>query len=181
MIRRAVLAGGAALLAAGAAAPAPPHGRPDLVTAVNVLVAGGGPAAFKTLTLLSALTAGEAGEALTALVRTFGVAAVKTSVEILDFVVADAQRRLAERHITLPPLPDPDALDRKGLRTALVAAARTQAGSADIGTLLERLVSQPVRVAVERDITLRFGAPAAVVFTGAANAQLTRLAHPDDA
>jgi hypothetical protein len=148
--------------AAGGASLSGAITAPGLATTRALIVAGGGPADFKTLTLVAALAGSEANADIARLVARFGAPAVKDFIVTFDFVVADAQRLMKQRGIALPANPEPDPAAGKALSAALYrAGTNVSRGDFRVERMLDRLVSQPVRSQVMTDLDAHHGARAA--------------------
>jgi hypothetical protein len=131
---------------------------PGWATTRALIVAGGGPAEFMTLKLVGALAGSEANADIARLVARFGAPAVKDFIVTFDFVVADAQRLMKQRGIELPANPQPDSAAGKALTAALYrAGTNASGGDFRVERMLDRLVSQPVRLQVMADVDAKYG------------------------
>jgi hypothetical protein len=163
MVRR--FAALAAALGIAAACAAPVFGRvsaPKLPMTSALVIAGGGPADFKTTTLIGVLAGGNVNAEVADLTKQFGAPAVKGFITTFDFVIADALRLVKAHGMALPVEPDPDPTDGKALWAALYAAGvDPSTGSYTVEDMLDKLVSHPLRVEIMQDIDAKFGAAAA--------------------
>jgi hypothetical protein len=148
------------------AAPLRPPASPRDVRAANapqlallraLLTAGGGAANFRTTNLVATLAGADADGEFAALIKRFGAQAVKRSILVFDFSLADALRRLREHTIALPAVGQPDPGDHGALAAALYHAGVDARGSFTAGTLLDDLVSRPVGARVVTDVNAKFG------------------------
>jgi hypothetical protein len=162
--------------------------RPDLDTAVRVEIAGGGPADFETIALLETLAGANAGADLAEVTRRLGAPAVKQSIRILDFVVADVRRTLAARGVKMAAAPRAEEIDGAALARTLYASGQRRprpisrqraGGEFDPDTLLDRIVSAPVRFIVMRDVDRKFGIAAAALYRRAVTLEVRALADGD--
>src|SRR5664279_5634012 len=134
---------------------------PQLPTTLSLVVAGGGPADFKTTTLVGVLAGPNANAEVASLTKQFGAPTVKQFITTFDFVIADALRLLKENNITLPAAPTPDPKDGKALSAALYTAGVDGTnGTYNVEYMLDNLVSHPLHVQIMKDIDAKYGVAA---------------------
>ena len=131
-------------------------GPPTLPLTLSMIVAGGGPAHFKSTTLVGTL-AGPATKAEVAkLTKQFGAQRVQSFLTVFDFVVSDSLRLVTEKKIALPKAPSPNPKDGKALSAALYTAG-VEDGRYNVEIMLDHLVSHPIHVQVMDDIDAKYG------------------------
>jgi len=134
---------------------------PKLPTTLSLVVAGGGPADFKTTTLVGVLAGPNADAEVASLTKQFGAPTVKQFITTFDFVIADALRLVKEKGVALPASPDPDPKDGKALSAALyTAGVDTSTSSYNVEYMLDNLVSHPIHVQIMKDIDAKYGVAA---------------------
>jgi hypothetical protein len=134
-------------------------GPPNLPLTLSMIVAGGGPANFKSTTLVGTL-AGPATKAEVAkLTKQFGAAKLQSFLTVFDFVVSDSLKIVTAKHVALPKTPNPDPKNGKALSAALYSAG-VEDGRYNVEIMLDHLVSHPIHVQVMDDIDAKYGAPA---------------------
>jgi hypothetical protein len=127
-----------------------------------VIAAGGGPDAFKTTTLLSALAGASANVEVAKLVKLYGAADIKQFMTVSDFVVADGMRVGRTHGIALPPRSDTDSVDGHVIVAQLHAAGSGAPGKPlVVEHMLDELVSRPLRMHIMRDVVAKYGRAAA--------------------
>lgn len=131
-------------------------GAPALPVTLSMVIAGGGPSDFSTLTLVKALAGDETGPEVASLKKKFGAEKVTNFVKVFDYVVADTLRIVKEKNITLPSAPNPDPKDGKALAKALWDAGATPKGF-QVEVMLDRAVSHGIHDQVMNDIDKKFG------------------------
>jgi hypothetical protein len=171
----AALAGAAMLLFAGAAAiaadtwlpnvsdtpsrfsgPGVYTGPPALPVTLSMVIAGGGPSNFQTVTLVKVLAGSKTNAELGALNKKFGTTAVGNFVKIFPFVVSDSLKIAKQKGVALPSSPDPSPKNGEALAGALWAAGQTGQGF-NVEVMLDRAVSHPIHVQVMLDIDAKYG------------------------
>ena len=149
---------------AAAAGVAGPRAQ-GLAAQASLVTAGGGATRFKTLVFLTAVDGPAVNADVATLTKQLGAPAVKQFVVSFDFAIADALRLLALRRVSLPaPAPAPDPARVREFAAALYAAGSN--GWQNIfraGSMFDTLVSRPLRVQIERDTAVKFGARANAV------------------
>jgi hypothetical protein len=131
-------------------------GAPDLPLTLSVVVAGGGPAKFKTTTLLGVLAGPKTSAEVAKLSKQFGAKNVQSFVTVFDFVIADSLKIVTAKHVALPKQPKPDPKNGKALAAALYTAG-VQDGRYNVEIMLDKLVSHPIHVQVMDDIDAKYG------------------------
>lgn len=126
-------------------------GAPALPTTLSMIVAGGGPANFKTVTLVGVLAGAKTDAEVASLKKKFGDAQVGTFLKTFEFVVSDSLKIVKEKNVALPSKPDPDPKDGKALAAALWGAGQTGEGF-NVEVMLDRAVSHPIHDQVMTDI-----------------------------
>jgi hypothetical protein len=121
-----------------------------------MVIAGGGPSNFKTVTLLQTLTGPKFNAEVTKLTNQYGKAKVTNFINVFDYVVSDTLSIVKAKHIALPSTPNPNPKDGKALAAALWGAGQTGKGF-NVEVMLDRAVSHPIHVQVMNDIDKKFG------------------------
>lgn len=132
-------------------------GSPDLPLTLSMVMAGGGPAHFKTTTLVGVLAGPNAGAEVAKLTKQYGAAGVKQYLAVFDFVVTDSLKLATAAGVKLPAQPKPDPADGKALATALYKAGIDPKIGYNVEYMLDHLVSHPIHVRVMKDIDAKFG------------------------
>ena len=131
-------------------------GPPDLPLTLSMIEAGGGPAHFKSTTLVGVL-AGPATKAEVAkLTKQFGAKNLQSFLTVFDFVVSDSLRLVNEKHVALPKRPKPAPSDGKALSAALYGDG-IENGRYNVEIMLDHLVSHPIHDQVMDDINAKYG------------------------
>jgi hypothetical protein len=131
-------------------------GAPDLPLTLSMIVAGGGPAHFRSTALVGTL-AGQLTKAEVAkLTKQFGAKKLQSFLTVFDFVVADSLTIVTAKKIPLPKAPQPDPKDGKALSAALYTAG-VQDGRFNVEVMLDKLVSHPIHLQVMDDIDAKYG------------------------
>ncbi|HEY0395239.1 MAG TPA: hypothetical protein VGD01_12155 [Candidatus Elarobacter sp.] len=131
-------------------------GAPDLPLTLSMIVAGGGPAHFKTTTLLGVLAGPKTSAEVAKLTKQFGAKNVTSFVTVFDFVVADSLKIVTAKKVALPKQPQPSPKDGKALAAALYTAGVAD-GRYNVEIMLDKLVSHPIHVQVMDDIDAKYG------------------------
>ncbi len=131
-------------------------GAPALPVTLSMVIAGGGPSNFSTLTLVKALAGDKTGPEVASLKKKFGDEKVTNFVKVFDFVVADTLKIVTAKNIALPKTPNPDPKDGKALAQALWNAGATPNGF-QVEVMLDRAVSHGIHDQVMTDIDKKFG------------------------
>lgn len=131
-------------------------GPPTLPLTLSMIVAGGGPADFKSTKLVGTL-AGPATKAEVAkLTKQFGAQKLQSFLTVFDFVVSDSLRLVTAKKIALPKTPQPNPKDGKALSAALYTAG-LEDGRYNVEIMLDHLVSHPIHLHVMDDIDAKYG------------------------
>jgi hypothetical protein len=131
-------------------------GAPALPVTLSMIVAGGGPADFSTVTLLKTLTGPQFSAEVSKLDGQYGKDQVAQFLTTFDFVVSDALRIVNQKNIALPSVPNPDPKDGAALAKALWGAGQTGEGF-NVEVMLDRAVSHPIHIQVMKDIDAKYG------------------------
>ena len=131
-------------------------GPPQLPLTLSMVVAGGGPSNFQTLTLVQVLAGDKTTAEVAALKQRFGTAKVTNFVNVFKFVVDDSLRIVKEKNVALPSAPSPDPKNGEALAGALWAAGQTGT-TFNVEVMLDRLVSHPIHDQVMDDIDKKYG------------------------
>ncbi|MEA2721044.1 MAG: hypothetical protein QOJ39_2908 [Candidatus Eremiobacteraeota bacterium] len=131
-------------------------GAPDLPLTVSMIVAGGGPAHFKSTTLVGTLAGAKTKAEVAKLTKQFGAKKLTSFLTVFDFVVADSLEIVTEKNVPLPKQPKPNPTDGKALAAALYTAG-VDDGRYNVEIMLDKLVSHPIHVQVMDDIDKKYG------------------------
>ena len=131
-------------------------GKPALPVTLSMVIAGGGPKDFATLTLVKVLAGDKTDAEVAALKQKFGDKAVTNFVTIFPFVVGDSLAIAKAKGVVLPSTPNPDPKNGGALAGALWAAGQTGHGF-NVEVMLDRAVSHPIHVQVMKDIDAKYG------------------------
>lgn len=131
-------------------------GKPALPVTLSMIVAGGGPQNFSTVTLLKGLTGEKFDAEAGKLTTQYGKDKVGNFLQVFNFVVSDSLRIVNEKHIALPQTPNPDPKNGPALAQALWAAGQTGNGF-NVEVMLDRAVSHPIHDQVMTDIDKKYG------------------------
>lgn len=131
-------------------------GAPALPVTLSMVIAGGGPGKFDSVTLVKALAGDKTQAEVASLKQKFGDEKVGNFLKVFNYVVSDTLRIVKEKNITLPSTPSPDPKNGPALAGALWAAG--QAGSGfNVEVMLDRAVSHGIHDQVMTDIDKKFG------------------------
>ncbi len=131
-------------------------GAPALPVTLSMIIAGGGPADFQTVTLVKALAGDKADAEVKSLTDKFGADKVTNFVTIFPFVVSDSLKIAKEKGVALPSTPNPNPKDGEALAGALWAAGQTGQGFS-VEVMLDRAVSHGIHEQVMTDIDAKYG------------------------
>lgn len=131
-------------------------GQPALPVTLSMVIAGGGPSDFQTLTLVKALAGDKTDAEVASLKKKFGDQKVTNFVVLFPFVVSDSLKIAKEKGVALPAKPNPDPKDGEALAGALWAAGQTGHGF-NVEVMLDRAVSHPIHDQVMKDIDAKYG------------------------
>jgi hypothetical protein len=132
-------------------------GAPDLPLTLSMVMAGGGPSNFKTVTLVGVLAGKNADAEVAKLTKQYGADGVKQYLAIFDFVVNDALKRATEAGVKFPSTPAPNPQDGAALTAALYKAGVDPKIGYNVEYMLDHLVSHPIHDQVMDDIDAKFG------------------------
>jgi hypothetical protein len=131
-------------------------GPPALPVTLSMIVAGGGPSDFQTITLVKVLAGDKTDAEVASLKAKFGADKVANFVTIFPFVVSDSLKIVKEKGVALPAAPNPDPKNGEALAGALWAAGQTGQGF-NVEVMLDRAVSHPIHEQVMKDIDAKYG------------------------
>lgn len=131
-------------------------GQPDLPLTLSMIVAGGGPKNFQTVTLLKVLTGNLFDAEVAKLTKQYGQDQVGQFLKTFDFVVNDSLRIVTMKKVALPNAPSPDPSNGPALAAALWKAGQSGEGF-NVEVMLDRLVSHPIHLQVMKDIDAKYG------------------------
>ncbi len=150
-------------------------GKPALPVTLSMVIAGGGPKNFATLTLVKVLAGDKTDAEVAALKQKFGDAKVTNFVTIFPFVVSDSLRIAKAKGVALPSTPNPDPKNGEALAGALWAAGQT-GHSFNVEVMLDRAVSHPIHEQVMTDIDAKYGIAADADYHAVLNQAMHDLA-----
>jgi hypothetical protein len=131
-------------------------GQPALPVTLSMIMAGGGPSDFKTITLVKMLAGDKTDAEVASLTQKFGADKVANFVTVFPFVVSDALKIAKEKGVAMPSAPNPDPKNGEALAGALWAAGQTGMGFS-VEVMLDRAVSHPIHEQVMTDIDAKYG------------------------
>lgn len=150
-------------------------GKPALQVTLSMIVAGGGPSNFSTVTLLKTLTGNKFNAEVTKLTNQYGKAKVDNFIKVFDYVVSDSLSIVKAKNVTLPSTPDPDPHNGPALAKALWSAGQTGSGF-NVEVMLDRAVSHPIHEQVMTDIDKKYGIAADADYHAILNTAMHDLA-----
>lgn len=131
-------------------------GPPALPVTLSMIVAGGGPQHFDTVTLLKVLAGKNFNAEVGKLTKQYGKTKVGNFLTVFNFVVADSLKIVKAAKVKLPSKPSPDPRNGKALAAALWNAG-VFPGGWSVEVMLDRAVSHPIHVQVMKDIDAKYG------------------------
>ncbi len=131
-------------------------GPPALPVTLSMIIAGGGPSDFQTLTLVKVLAGDKTAAEVAALKQKFGNQKVSNFVAIFPFIVSDSLKIAKAKGVVLPSTPSPNPKNGEALAGALWAAGQTGHGFS-VEVLLDRAVSHGIHAQVMLDIDAKYG------------------------
>jgi hypothetical protein len=132
--------------------------NPNLGNTLSLVMAGGGPKNFSTVTAFGVLAGDKAKAEEDALTAKYGAAKFGQFVKTFDFVINDSLKIVTAAKVKLPAKPDPDPKDGKALSLALYKdGTDSKTGAFNVEYMLDHLVTHPVHVQVMKDIDKKFG------------------------
>ncbi|HXP92840.1 MAG TPA: hypothetical protein VN905_05170 [Candidatus Binatia bacterium] len=159
-LERVVLGAAIMALSLSAISSAASAGTPNLALSVSMNLAGGGPDKFSTNRLMSGLFGHQKVAELASLRKKFGLSSMSSFFHVSDFAVPDAMKIVQQKNMTLPDDPSPPPENTKALAAALYRTSLNSSGKVQAETLLDNLLSRPVRDQLITDIDAKFGAGA---------------------
>ncbi|MDE2483381.1 MAG: hypothetical protein KGN02_14485 [bacterium] len=150
-------------------------GAPALPVTLSMVIAGGGPSNFQTVTLVKTLAGDKTSAELASLTKKFGKAKIGNFVTVFNFIVADTLKIVKEKNITLPSTPNPNPKDGKALAAALWGAGQTGNGF-NVEVMLDRAVSHGIHDQVMNDIDAKYGVAADADYHAVLNQAMHDLA-----
>lgn len=144
-------------------------GAPALPTTLSMIVAGGGPAKFDSVKLVTVLAGDKTQAEVASLTKKFGAANVKSFLTVFNFVVNDSLKIVTAKKVALPTEPDPSPTDGKALAAALWKLGVQDDGKFNVEVMLDKLVSHPIHVQVMKDIDAKYGVKADATYHVALN------------
>ncbi len=127
---------------------------------VALVVAGGGPSDFSTVTLFGGLADGKAAAEKAKLIKQFGAPGFAQYVKTFNFVVTDSLKIVTAKGVALPKAPAPNPKSGKALAAALYMDGVDPNSGFNVEYMLDHLVTHPVHVQVMNDIDAKYGAKA---------------------
>ncbi len=150
-------------------------GPPALPVTLSMVMAGGGPGYFDTMTLIKVLAGSKTNAEVASLEKKFGKTKVTNFVKAFPFVVSDALKIAKEKGVKLPSTPNPNPKNGEALAGALWAAGQTGNGF-NVEVMLDRAVSHPIHVQVMKDIDAKYGLAADADYHAVLNQAMHDLA-----
>ncbi len=133
---------------------------PKLTNTLALVVAGGGPKNFSTVTLFGVLADGKAAAEKAKLIKEFGAAGFAQYIKTFNFVIDDSLKIVTAAKVKLPAAPSPNPKDGKALAAALYADGIDPKAGFNVEYMLDHLVTHPVHVQVMKDIDAKYGVAA---------------------
>ena len=130
---------------------------PNLANTLSLVIAGGGPKNFSTVTLFGVLAGDKAKAEEDALTQQYGAERFGQFVKTFDFVINDALKIVTEDKVALPSKPNPDPKDGKALAAALYTDGLDKNHGFNVEFMLDTLVTHPIHVQVMKDIDAKYG------------------------
>ena len=152
-------------------------GKPALPVTLSMVIAGGGPGNFATLTLVKVLAGDKTDAEVAALKQKFGDQKITNFVTIFPFVVSDSLKIAKEKGVALPAAPNPDPKNGEALAGALWAAGQT-GHSFNVEVMLDRAVSHPIHMQVMTDIDAKYGLAADADYHAVLNQAMRTTSQP---
>lgn len=132
------------------------NGPPALPVTLSMIIAGGGPQHFDTVTLLKVLAGKNFNAEVGKLTKQYGKDKVGNFLTVFNFVVEDSLKIVTAKKVKLPSTPSPNPKDGKALAAALWNAGILPGGWS-VEVMLDRAVSHPIHVQVMKDIDAKYG------------------------
>ena len=150
-------------------------GAPALAATLSLVVAGGGPAKFNTVTLLQDLTGSKFNAEVGSLTAKYGKKNIGSFLTVFDYVINDTLKIVTDEKIALPATPNPDPKNGEALAGALWGAGQTGQGFS-VEVMLDRAVSHPIHDQVMKDIDAKYGIAADANYHAVLNTAMHDLA-----
>jgi hypothetical protein len=150
-------------------------GKPALQVTLSMIMAGGGPANFQTVTLVKTLTGNKFNAEVGKLTKQYGKTKVGNFLTVFQYVVSDSLKIVTAKHVALPKAPAPDPHNGPALAAALWSAGQTGSGF-NVEVMLDRAVSHPIHVQVMKDIDAKYGIAADADYHAILNTAMHDLA-----
>ena len=150
-------------------------GKPALQVTLSMVMAGGGPSNFQTVTLLKTLTGDKFNAEVGKLTKQYGKTKVGNFITVFQFIVSDTLKIVKAKHIALPKTPAPDPHNGPALAAALWGAGQTGSGF-NVEVMLDRAVSHPIHDQVMKDIDAKYGIAADADYHAILNTAMHDLA-----
>jgi hypothetical protein len=131
-------------------------GPPALPVTLSMIIAGGGPKHFDSVTLLKVLAGKNFNAEVGKLTKQYGKAKVGNFLTVFNFVISDSVKIVMAKKVKLPAKPSPDPKNGKALAAALWNAGVIPGGWS-VEVMLDRAVSHPIHVQVMKDIDAKYG------------------------
>ncbi len=135
-------------------------GPPVLGATLAVVIAGGGPKNYSTMTLLKTLAGDKTNAEVAKLSKTYGKAAVGQFVKTFDFIIGDALHYVTVKHISLPSQPAVDPKNGEALAGILWGASSIGDDKHNVEVGLDHLVGHPLHDQIMKDIDGKYGVAA---------------------
>ncbi len=132
-------------------------GAPNLANTLSLVIAGGGPKNFSTVTLFGVLAGDKAKAEEDALTKQYGADKFGQFIKTFDFVINDSLKIVTEDKVQLPSKPDPLPTDGKALAAALYTDGLDKDHGFNVEFMLDSLVTHPIHVQVMKDIDAKYG------------------------
>jgi len=131
------------------------NGPPALPVTLSLVIAGGGPQHFDSVTLLKVLAGKNFNAEVGKLTKQYGKTKVGNFLTVFNFVIADSLKIVTAKGIKLPAKPSPDPKNGKALAAALWNAGVIPGGWS-VEVMLDRAVSHPIHLQVMKDIDAKY-------------------------
>jgi len=132
-------------------------GAPALGVTLAVVMAGGGPKHYSTMTLLKTLAGDKTNAEVASLSKTYGKAAVGQFVKTFDFIISDALHYVTVKHVALPSQPAVDPKNGEALAGALWGASSIGGSRHNVEVGLDHLVGHALHLQIMKDVDAKYG------------------------
>lgn len=150
-------------------------GKPALQVTLSMIMAGGGPSHFESVTLLKTLTGTKFNAEVGKLTSQYGKTKVGNFLKVFNFVVSDAMQITKQKHIVLPKTPVPAPHNGPALARALWDAGQTGRGFSN-EVMQDRAVSHAIHAQIMHDIDHKYGIAADADYHAILNTAMHDLA-----